>query len=273
MGATQEVRPAAVAGSFYPDAPDRLWREVMELCATVDAPPPGEPPPKGLLVPHAGYVYSGPIAASAYARLRPFRNLIHRVVLLGPSHRVALRGLALPGTQAFETPLGRIPVDAEATRLLQAFPQVATLPGAHAQEHALEVQLPFLQCLLGPFQLVPLVVGEAPAEVVADVIEALWDGPETLFLVSSDLSHYLPCEEARRVDGRTCEEIGQLRPLRGDNVACGAAPLNGWMLAARRHGLSPRLLDLRNSGDTAGDPHRVVGYASFAFSPGGPLES
>lgn len=268
MGATLEIRAAAVAGQFYPEEPKRLSREVARLCEAVPPGPPESQPPKAFLVPHAGYAYSGPIAATAYARLRPFRGFFRRVVILGPSHRVPLRGIALPGAQAFETPLGRIPLDIEALERLQALPEVALHPAAHAQEHAIEVQLPFLQEALGAFLLLPLTVGEAAPEAVARVIEALWDGPDTLFLVSSDLSHYLPYEAAQRIDGQTCAEIARLHPLANPDQACGAAPLNGFLLAARRHGLAPRLLDLRNSGDTAGDRRRVVGYASFAFTPG-----
>jgi AmmeMemoRadiSam system protein B len=222
--------------------------------------------PKALIVPHAGYIYSGPVAATAYARLRALRGIIQRVVLLGPVHRVPVRGLAVPGDQAFETPLGKISIDQEAVSRILPLRQVTTSTAAHALEHSVEVQLPFLQQVLGDFQLIPLAVGDATAEEVAEVIEALWGGPETLFVVSSDLSHYLPYKAAQQIDSSTCSAISQLHALDSHEQACGATPVNGLMLAARHHHLRPHLLDLRNSGDTAGDRERVVGYASFVFT-------
>jgi AmmeMemoRadiSam system protein B len=231
---------------------------------------PGDPrlgPPKALIVPHAGYAYSGPIAASAYAPLDRLRGIVRRVVVLGPAHHVALAGLALPGAAAFDTPLGRIPVDAAAADLLQPLPMVATHPAAHAREHSIEVQLPFLQQALGTFQLVPLAVGRVAAEAVAEVLERLWGGLETLIVVSSDLSHYLPYDRARDLDRRTCADISDLALLADHEQACGATAVNGLLLAARHHRLRPHLLDLRNSGDTAGDRDHVVGYAAFAFIP------
>jgi hypothetical protein len=221
---------------------------------------------KALIVPHAGYIYSGPIAASAYAALFPLRETIRRVVLLGPTHRVFIAGLALPGVQAFETPLGRIPVDQDAVHFLKPLRQVSTSPAAHELEHSLEVQLPFLQQVLSDFQLVPLAVGDASPKAVAEVIEVLWGGAETLIVVSSDLSHYLPYDTARKVDQSTCACIMDLRQIESHEQACGATPVNGLLLAARHHRLTPHLLDLRNSGDTAGDQARVVGYAAFAFT-------
>jgi hypothetical protein len=219
-------------------------------------------------VPHAGYVYSGPVAASAYALLAPLRGRVRRVVLLGPAHRVWLRGLAAPVADAFATPLGVVPIDANALALLADLPQVLRSEQAHAQEHSLEVQLPFLQAALGEFELVPLVVGDASAEEVAQVLERLWFGNETLLVISSDLSHYLDYESARRMDASTCAAIEQLRgEALHEESACGRVPVRGLLLAARRRGLAPRTLDLRNSGDTAGDRRRVVGYGAWAFTP------
>jgi len=264
MRATADTRAAAVAGLFYPGDAKALAHDIQTLLAVVAQPPAGAP--KALIVPHAGYVYSGPVAASAYAQLRPLRGTIQRVVLLGPVHRVPVHGLALPGTQAFETPLGRIPIDREAVNRILPLRQVMTSAAAHALEHSLEVQLPFLQEVLGDFQLIPLAVGDATPEEVAEVIEALWGGPETLIVVSSDLSHYLPYPAAQRIDNQTCLSIAQLKILDSHEQACGATPVNGLLLAARNHHLTPQLLDLRNSGDTAGDRERVVGYAAFAFT-------
>jgi hypothetical protein len=265
---TADTRAAAVAGLFYPADAAVLARDVQALLAAVAQPNSPAGTPKALIVPHAGYIYSGPVAASAYARLRPLRGTIQRVVLLGPVHRVAVRGLALPGTQGFETPLGQVPIDREAINrlLIRPMRQVTTSAAAHALEHSLEVQLPFLQQVLGDFRIVPLAVGEATPEEVAEVIEALWGGPETLIVVSSDLSHYLPYQAAQQIDRQTCAAIARLQILDSHEQACGATPVNGLLLAARHHHLRPQLLDLRNSGDTAGDRERVVGYAAFAFT-------
>jgi len=260
-----EIRPAAVGGLFYPGSPVELAAEVRTLLAAVPARAEAPGLLKALIVPHAGYRYSGPVAASAYSLLRRRRDTIRRVVLLGPVHRVAIRGLALPAAQAFATPLGTVPVDREAVSRLLALRQVSVSADAHAEEHSLEVQLPFLQQVLGEFTLVPLAVGDASPEEVAEVIEVLWGGSETLIVVSSDLSHYLPYERARRIDAETCTTIGRLARSVSCEEACGGTPINGLMLAARRHHLVPALLDLRNSGDTAGARGRVVGYAAFAF--------
>ena len=261
------TRPAAVAGTFYPAEPAALSR-LLGALLTDAVPSPGSSAPKILLVPHAGYVYSGPIAAQAYALLARWREPITRVVLLGPTHRVAVRGLAAPTVSAFETPLGRVPVDRAALAQLADLPQVVASDAAHTAEHSLEVQLPFLQAVLGAFTLVPLAVGEARAEEVAQVIERLWGGPETLIVISSDLSHYLPYARAQATDRATVERILQLDAALVPQQACGALPLAGALHAARAHGLVPRLLDLRNSGDTAGDRSHVVGYCAIAFEPG-----
>jgi AmmeMemoRadiSam system protein B/AmmeMemoRadiSam system protein A len=250
---------------FYPADPDELQREVQQFLADVPAPDGDTPAPKALIAPHAGYMYSGPIAAHAYAQLAPLADKIRRVVLLGPAHRVALRGLALPGAAAFETPLGEVEIDEAAVAGLRDLPQVVISPAAHALEHSLEVQLPFLQVVLREFRLVPLAVGEASIDEVAEVIERLWGGDETLIVISSDLSHYLPYADARRIDRATVDTVLALEPMLDHAQACGATPINGLLQAARAHGLAPRLNDLRNSGDTAGDRSRVVGYASISF--------
>ncbi|MDQ1314368.1 MAG: hypothetical protein QG662_477 [Pseudomonadota bacterium] len=260
------IRPAAVAGMFYPDNPVELKRTVAGLLASAGATEPASPP-KALIVPHAGYIYSGSVAASAYALLGALRDRIRRVVLLGPTHRVYVHGLALPEADRFATPLGEVELDREAMQLLKDLPQVVRSAAAHQMEHSLEVQLPFLQTVLGDFRLLPLAVGEATAAEVAEVLEKLWGGDETLIVISSDLSHFLPDTLARQVDGGTVEAILALDSHLSHEQACGATPVNGLLLAARRHGLHPVALDVRNSSDTAGDPERVVGYAAFAFQP------
>lgn len=257
------IRPPAVAGMFYPGDPELLGRTVDQLLAA--APPASASRPKAIIAPHAGYIYSGSTAARAYAGLQPWAATIRRVVLLGPTHRVAVDGLALPESRTFATPLGEIPIDTEAVAALAGLPQVVFSDRVHAQEHSLEVHLPFLQRLLGDFTLVPLAVGKASPETVAEVLDRVWGGPETLIVVSSDLSHYLPYAMAQQTDRATCQHI-----LHGDmhirpEQACGAFPVNGLLLAASRHGLRPELQALCNSGDTAGDKQRVVGYAAFAF--------
>ena len=258
------IRPAAVAGMFYPDNPIVLKQTLVGLLA--DAKVTGlSRSPKALIVPHAGYIYSGAVAASAYARLGELRGRIRRVVLLGPTHRVYVRGLALPEADRFATPLGEVQLDREGMQLLSALPQVSQSAAAHQMEHSLEVQLPFLQQVLGDFQLLPLAVGEATAAEVAEVLEKVWGGDETLIVISSDLSHFLPDALARKVDGETVDAILALNPHLNHEQACGATPVNGLLLAARKHGLHPVVLDVRNSSQTVGDPDRVVGYAAFAF--------
>jgi AmmeMemoRadiSam system protein B len=259
------VRAAAVAGMFYPGAPAALSASVRACLAAADVrSSPGESL-KALIVPHAGYVYSGPVAAAGYARLAASGGSIRRVVILGPAHRMAVRGLALPSVRAFATPLGEIDIDREAASLALLLPQVRESDAAHAQEHSIEVQLPFLQAVLADFRIVPFVVGAATDDEVADVIDRLWGGPETLIVVSSDLSHYHGYAEARAIDRDSANDILSLSSALDHDQACGATPVNALLHCARRRGLAPELLDLRNSGDTAGDKSRVVGYASFAF--------
>lgn len=257
------VRQPAVAGMFYPDAPADLRSMLTQLLA--DAPAEGAPP-KALIAPHAGYVYSGPVAASAYGRLRAARDRVRRVVLLGPSHRVGFRGLAASSADSFLTPLGPVPVDRETMREVLALPQVRTLDEAHAREHSLEVHLPFLQEVLGEFDLVPLVVGEAAPEEVAEVLDLVWGGPETLIVVSSDLSHYHDYATARDLDTRTSRAIeeGRIGAIRYDD-ACGRNPVQGLLYAAGQRGLRAHTIDLRNSGDTAGPRDQVVGYGAYVF--------
>lgn len=258
------VRQPAVSGLFYPADEPTLRRMVEDFLA--EAIPEGGVP-KAIIVPHAGYIYSGPIAASAYARLAAGRSRIRRVVLLGPSHRVPFQGLAASGADSFRTPLGDIPLDRTAIEDLADLPQVTVLDVAHAGEHSLEVQLPFLQLLLDEFTLVPLVVGDAPVEAVAEVLARLWDGPETLIVISSDLSHYHEYLTAQRMDRATSEAIVSMHPESlGYDDACGRVPVAGLLLEARRMGLRGELIDLRNSGDTAGGKGQVVGYGSYAFS-------
>jgi len=260
------VRCAVVDGLFYPAAPGALRAQVADYLAGVGPDHDAARLPKLLITPHAGYEYCGAVAACAYALLgrRRERN-ISRVVLLGPAHRAAVRGLAAPEADAFETPLGQIALDVASLASLDSLPQVIRDDRAHDYEHSLEVQLPFLQTLLGSFTLVPLVVGDVSADAVAQALERLWGGEETLIVISSDLSHYLPYEAAQALDFATAQRILSFDAGLTPHEACGATAINGALLAARRHGLAPRLLDLRNSGDTGGDRGRVVGYGAMAF--------
>ena len=258
------TRPPAVAGAFYPGDAATLSGTVDQLLA--DAKTASDIQPKALIVPHAGYVYSGSTAATAYATLVPWAKSIRRVILLGPTHRVAVDGIALPEVEVFSTPLGPIRLDAQAIAAIADLPQIVFSDHVHAFEHSLEVHLPFLQRVLEHFTLIPLAVGHATPEAVADVLDRLWDGPETLIVVSSDLSHFLPYRTAQQVDGNTCRHILQLDTHIHPEQACGAYPINGLLLAASQRGLTPTLLGLCNSGDTAGDKARVVGYAAFSFT-------
>jgi AmmeMemoRadiSam system protein B len=265
-GAMSPIREAAVAGRFYPAEAEALRsviRGYLEAAASRQA-SPGNSLAKGIIAPHAGYVYSGPVAASAYAVLPGLRDRVNRVVLLGPAHFVKLRGLAAPSVDEFETPLGRVTVDKEAVRLALTLTQVVIDDNAHAREHSLEVHLPFLQEVLGDFKLVPLAAGDVTAAEVAEVIELLWGGPETLFVVSSDLSHFHDHDTAARIDAETSRWIESLQfeELRADRC-CGYKPIGGLLQAARARGLHVRTLDLRNSGDTAGSHSRVVGYGAY----------
>lgn len=257
------IRRPAVAGAFYPADAAELRATVRDLLSGADV---SGPPPKAIVAPHAGYIYSGPVAASAYALLAPLRGTVTRVVLLGPAHRVWFRGLALPSQRAFATPLGVVAVDPAAAARLADLPQVRVDDAPHAEEHGLEVHLPFLQEALGDVTVVPLVVGDASPGQVAAVIDRLWGGPETLVVVSSDLSHYHDYDTACRLDAATTANIEALRDdALDEDSACGRLPLAGLLRVARARGLAVTTLDLRNSGDTAGPRNRVVGYGAYAF--------
>lgn len=259
------LRKPAVAGAFYPAQSQQLADDVSAFLAAV--PPSKAPVPKAVIAPHAGYVYSGPIAASVYARLAPARGRITRVVLMGPSHRVGFKGIAGCTADAYQTPLGAIPIDKTAYAQALAFPDTGILDAAHEQEHSLEVHLPFLQTVLGHFTLVPLVAGDAPPELVAQVLDAVWGGPETLIVISTDLSHYLDYDSAKSMDHAACQAIEHLDPAAlKDGQACGRVPVKGLLTVAKRRGLSVETVDLRNSGDTAGPKDRVVGYGAWAFT-------
>lgn len=259
--ASLRVRPPAVAGLFYPDDPAELGGFLDDLLRGDTT---AQPALKALIVPHAGYVYSGPIAASGFRLLGAETTRVRRVVVLGPSHRVPFRGLAVPTADAFATPLGEVPIDATARNTLLGLAQVHATDMPHAEEHSLEVELPFLQRLLGTFELLPIAAGSASAGEVAEVLDAVWGGPETLLVVSTDLSHYHDSETARILDRATNEAImGFTQRLSGEQ-ACGCIGLNGFLRCARTRGLRIELKDLRNSGDTAGDRARVVGYGAWA---------
>ena len=268
MTTATATRPPAVAGMFYPGDAATLQDE-LATCLAVSPAPTVEPAAAGLLkaviVPHAGYIYSGGTAGRAYALLKPLAGRIRRVVLLGPCHRVSVRGLAAPTVKAFATPLGSIALDRVALDALATLPQIVASDAAHAQEHSLEVQLPFLQAVLGQFELVPLAVGQTGAAEVAQVLDRLWGGPETLIVISSDLSHFHTYGEAQKIDHATADHILALEQLTSFDQACGALPINGLIAVARRRGLRIERIAQCNSGDTAGDKARVVGYASFAL--------
>ncbi len=263
------VRPAAVAGQFYPGDSATLDEAVSGYLQEAAARTAQKGEPKAIIVPHAGYVYSAAVAASAYTALAALKGKIKRVILLGPAHRVGFRGIAASSADLFRTPLGDIPVDTTTLKkLIASLPEVGYLDEAHVDEHSLEVHLPFLQKELGQFKLLPFVVGQAEPEEVAALLEPFMDDPSSLIVISSDLSHYHEYLSAQRIDAATAEKINQLDYQHiSPQEACGAYPLRGLLLAASRHGLKPRQVDLRNSGDTAGDKSRVVGYGAWLFYP------
>ncbi len=264
LSAQSIIRPAAVAGAFYPGSAPEL--QAMLAQCWDDAKITVGPVPKAIVAPHAGYIYSGAVAASAYARIKPAHARIKRVILLGPCHRVGVAGLALSGADAFDTPLGPVEIDKEAADLIADLPQVQVFDATHAQEHSLEVHLPFLMSVIDDFKLLPIVVGQAAPDQVAQVLDRLWGGPETLIVVSSDLSHYLDYDSARAIDGRTCHAIEDLAPEQiSSHGACGRFPLGGLLKLAKAKGMTVETVDLRNSGDTAGPRDRVVGYGSWLF--------
>ena len=259
-----KIRPAAVAGLFYPADAAQLHRDIQSMLSVTEQ---AESVPKALIVPHAGYIFSGPVAASAFAQLKNIRHIVKRVIVLGPCHRVPLNGLATSSADYFETPFGSIRIDREAINQIASLPQIEEFDLTHQQEHSLEVQLPFLQEVLDDFSLIPLVVGDTRAEEVSEVLEKLWGGDETLIVISSDLSHYHDYNTARAMDNETCLAIEEMdaAAIHYDQ-ACGRNPVTGLLLAAKKHGLHATTLDLRNSGDTAGDKSSVVGYGAWAFS-------
>jgi len=264
-------RPAAVAGLFYPDDPVELRELVARHLRDAKTSGPAASWPKAIIAPHAGYAYSGAVAGSAYALLKPARGIVSRVLLLGPAHRYPVEGLAVSSAETFATPLGAVKVDRPAVATALTLPQVSVCDEAHAPEHALEVHLPFLIEVLGDFLIVPLAVGKASVDDVAKVLEKLWGGPETLIVISSDLSHFLHDEQAREIDGLTAKAIEQLKPEDiGYHQACGRVPVNGLLTLARKKGLRARTVDLRNSGDTAGSRDNVVGYGAFVFESATP---
>jgi AmmeMemoRadiSam system protein B len=260
------VRPPAVAGTFYAADPGRLRATVEDFLAA-PGPAPAESRPKALIAPHAGYVYSGPVAGHAFRALGEGAAQVRRVVVIGPAHYVPFRGLALSSAEVFRTPLGDVPLDGAAIEAIRALPQVELADAPHQPEHALEVELPFLQAVLGDFTLVPLVVGEAMPEEIAEILARLWGGPETLFVISSDLSHYEPYARAQQHDATSAAAIERLdEAALGPRDACGYLPIRGLLIEARRRGLEALRVDLRNSGDTAGPKDQVVGYGAWAFT-------
>ncbi|MDH3595301.1 MAG: AmmeMemoRadiSam system protein B [Rhodospirillales bacterium] len=267
------LRPAAVAGSFYPEDPAVLTAVIEDFLAEADgmaSERPSKRPSKAIIAPHAGYIYSGEIAARVYAAIVPWAERIKRVVLLGPAHYLPFTGIAAPAATEFETPLGSVPVDRAALNAIGGLPQVVVAEEAHAPEHSLEVQIPFLQVVLGAIEIVPLVVGRARPGEVAEVLERLWGGGETLIVVSSDLSHYLDYETARQRDAKTAAAIESLDVSGlGPEDACGYLPIAGLVQTARPRAMTVRQLDLRNSGDTAGPRDGVVGYGAWAFGEAG----
>ncbi len=257
-----------MAGFFYPAKRAALRNVVREyLDGARGVVSRSSAWPKAIIVPHAGFMYSGPVAACAFVTLEPGSEVIHRVVLLGPSHHVPFGGLAVPSSSAFETPLGRVPVDETARRTILDLPFVHTLDDAHHWEHSLEVQLPFLQEVVATFSLLPVAVGRSTPAQVEKILDALWGGDETLIVVSSDLSHYHDYDTARRMDSATAAAIESLEPEPiGYEDACGRVGVQGLLQAAKLHALDVQRLDLRNSGDTAGGRDEVVGYGAWAFT-------
>lgn len=259
-----QIRPPAVANMFYPGDPRELQATVAEMLK--DA-PSVDRQPKAIIAPHAGYIYSGDIAAKAYGALAPWRDIIQRVVLLGPSHRVPFRGIAASSADYYRTPLGDIPLDTDTARtLVKHFDFVDWLDIAHKDEHSLEVHLPFLQMTLGDFTLLPLVVGGASTAEVDAVLEQSWGGKETLIVVSSDLSHYHNDSTAKRLDHETAQVIETLDAEHLDtDHARGAYPVRGLLEAAKKHHMQPLTVAMGNSAAVSGDYNRVVGYGAWMF--------
>lgn len=260
---TATTRPAALAGYFYPADADELRAMVARFMSPAKSPAAA---PRALIVPHAGYVYSGSVAGKAYELLQDTGTQFRRVVLLGPTHRVYVRGIAAPTAGQFRTPLGDVVVDSVALNALRKLPQIRFSDEVHAAEHSLEVQLPFLQRVAPGATLMPLAVGDTSPASVAEVIEYFWEDPETLIVISSDLSHFLRYEQAQRRDSDTATSIEHCA---GEELsserACGYLPIAGLLSVAKTHGARVERVDLRNSGDTAGPKDRVVGYGAWAI--------
>lgn len=259
------VRPPAVAGVFYPAQSDALRECVARHFSGVKAVETGRWP-KAIVAPHAGFDYSGPVAASAFSLLAPARKIVKRVVILGPCHRVPVSRVAASSAGAFATPLGAVPVDRAALERVLSLPQVEVFDEAHAPEHSIETHLPFLQLALDDFSIVPLIVGDTSARDVAEILDLVWGGPETLIAISSDLSHFYDYATARKLDAGTAKAIETLRPqdIRFEH-ACGRIPIQGLLSVSPKHQLDAQTKDLRNSGDTAGGRERVVGYGAWGF--------
>ncbi|MGK0297743.1 MAG: AmmeMemoRadiSam system protein B/AmmeMemoRadiSam system protein A [Gammaproteobacteria bacterium] len=265
----KQVKTPDVAGYFYPSDANELQQMVSDMLTNSSV---KTLPPKALVAPHAGYIYSGPIAANAYASLIPVKSVIKRVVLLGPAHRVHLQGMAISSATHFATPLGEIKIDKELNNRISSFPQISIFDKAFIQEHSLEVHLPFLQSVLEDFSLLPIVVGDTNEDQVAEVLEAVWGGDETLIVVSSDLSHYHDYQTAKKLDLDTADAIQSMQYEKlGPHQACGCRPVSGLLKIAKQKNLNISILDVRNSGDTAGSHNKVVGYGAFSFWASGKL--
>lgn len=265
------IRPPAVAGMFYPDNPDILRDMIEQDLAQVTSTSVATVP-KVLIVPHAGYIYSGSIVANAFVLLKPYRKLIKRVIIIGPSHRVGFNGVAISSADAFDTPLGVIPVDKEAQAKLSEMAGVHIIDQAHAAEHSLEVQLPFLQYILDKFTIIPIVAGDADPQLIAKIIKTLWGGSESLIVISSDLSHFHQYQAAQQLDQATSQAILDLNVNEIDSQhACGCVGIKGLLTFAHRHPLEASMIDLKNSGDTAGTKDSVVGYGAYLFTEPTPV--
>ena len=266
--ARPRVRPPAVAGLFYPKDAAGLHRTLRALLAAPSAPSASARAPKAIIVPHAGYAYSGPVAAAAYRKLESAADTVRHVVLIGPSHRVRMRGLAMPSCDFLATPCGEVPVYEAGRQRLRELSLAGVSDAPHAIEHSLEVQLPFLQEVLRDFDVLPIAIGQVPGGLVAQALSPVWGGADTLIVVSSDLSHHHTHAEAVDLDGMTTRTILARRSELSDEQACGAEGINGLLEVARTRGLRVELVDQRTSADTAGDTSRVVGYGSYALFEG-----
>jgi AmmeMemoRadiSam system protein B len=259
------IRQPAVAGRFYPAEPEQLRAEVQGYLAAADAPAPGQRL-RAVIAPHAGYIYSGPVAGYSYRQLDSLdRNRRWQVFLLGPAHRYPLRGVSVAAYEQHLTPLGPVAISPIAHELAQ---KLGFIPEADRLEHSLEVQLPFLQCQLPDFELIPIVVGAAPPLALAQVLEPYTAAEDVLFVISTDLSHYHPYAEARRIDAVANEAIPALdwQRMAEQGDACGIVGVLAAMTLARDHGWQGHLLNYRNSGDTAGPRDQVVGYGAYSFT-------